>query len=263
MGRARVVAPPPKDYVPEPLVAPPIDAVTEDIIINDWKESNLIEEIVAEVPSAEEIEKDRIAQQRYEELQLKKKEEAERQAKIEEDKRIALEEAEKAKRLLEEEKDRLAAITHTQLQQKKENESREKLSKKDKKELKKDPELVAELEILRQANEKLTREKEAAEKAREETILAMRNKATEQKGNQLNIVKQRKPSLWNRLKTLFRRRRIELATVGIKNYETAILQRARIAVPKMLDDLEKMHEQLTILEELIAKYVERQKIKDR
>ena len=51
--------------------------------------------------------------------------------------------------------------------------------------------------------------------------------------------------------------------MGIKNYETAILQRARIAVPKMLDDLEKMHEQLTILEELIAKYVERQKIKDR
>lgn len=127
---------------------------------------------------------------------------------------------------------------------------------------KKDPELLAEVEALRQANEQLAKDKEAAEKAREETILAMRNKATEERGNQLNIVKQRKPSLWNRFKDFFRRRRIELATVGIKNYETAILQRARIAVPKMLDDLEKMHEQLTILEELIAKYVERQKIKD-
>lgn len=221
MGRARVVAPPPKDYIPEPLVTPQIEVKAEATIIDDWTESNLAEEIIEiEQPetSLEDLEKERIAQEKYEEIQRQK----------------AAAEAE-AKR-------------------------REKLEKRAKK---KDPELLAELENLRATNEKLALEKEAAERAREETILAMRNKATEQRGNQLNIVKQRKPSIWNRLKAFFRRRRIEVATVGIKNYETAILQRARVAVPKMLDDLEKMHEQLTILEELIAKYVEREKIKDR
>lgn len=217
MGKARVVAPPPKDYVPEPLVAPPIEEIVEEVVVDSWKESNLIEETIEEGPSEEELEKERIAQEKHEEL-LRQKELAEKEAKRQ---------ARAVKRVA-----------------------------------KKDPELLAEVESLRQANEQLTREKEAAEKAREETILAMRNKATEQKGNQLNIVKQRQPSMWSRFKDFFRRRRIELATVGIKNYETAILQRARIAVPKMLDDLEKMHEQLTILEELIAKYVERQKIKD-
>lgn len=220
MGRARIVAPPPKDYIPEPLVSPTGDSPIEPEVI--WKESNFVEEIeqqtVEKVPSQEEIDKDRIAQEKHEELQ-------------------------RQKQLAEKEAKRQARLTT--------------------KNTKKDAELLAEVEALRQANEKLARDKEAAEKAREETILAMRNKATEERGNQLNMVKQRSPSLWSRLKAFFRRRRIEIATVGIKNYETAILQRARIAVPKMLDDLEKMHEQLTILEELIAKYVERQKIKDR
>lgn len=218
MGRARVVAPPPKDYVPEPLVAPPIEDPVEENIHHEMSETSIQISDTVEEPSPEELERERIAQEKFEEIQRQKElaeKEAKRQARL-------------AKRAA-----------------------------------KKDPELLAEVEALRQANEQLARDKEAAEKAREETILAMRNKATEERGNQLNMVKQRSPSLWSRLKAFFRRRRIEIATVGIKNYETAILQRARIAVPKMLDDLEKMHEQLTILEELIAKYVERQKIKDR
>jgi len=217
MGRARVVTPPPADYTPEPLVAPPIEVELEEVIVDSWKESNLIEETIEEGPSQEELEKERIAQEKHEEL-LRQKELAEKEAK------------------------RQARIA--------------------KRAAKKDPELLAEVEALRQANEQLAREKEAAEKAREETIVAMRKKATEERGNQLNIVKQRTPSLWSRIKTFFRRKRIDIATVGIKNYETAIIQRARIAVPRMLDELEKMHEQLTIMEELIAKYVERQKIKD-
>jgi hypothetical protein len=124
-------------------------------------------------------------------------------------------------------------------------------------------ERVNENEMLREEIKKLIGDKEAAEKAREETIVAMRNKATEQRGNQLNIVKQRTPSVWSRLKAFFRRRRIELATIPTVNYEVAIIQRAKVAVPKMLDDIEKMHEQLTIIEELIAQYTEREKIKDR
>lgn len=217
MGRAKVVAPPPKDYVPEPLVAPPIEEIVEEVIVEEVSEISIQISDTVEESSPEELERERIAQEKHEEI-IRQKAAAEKEAKRQ---------ARLAKRAA-----------------------------------KKDPELLAEVEALRQANEQLAKDKEAAEKAREETILAMRNKATEERGNQLNIVKQRKPSLWNRFKDFFRRRRIELATVGIKNYETAILQRARIAVPKMLDDLEKMHEQLTILEELIAKYVERQKIKD-
>jgi len=220
MGRARVVAPPPKDYTPEPLVAEPV----EEVIAQEWLDSNLqeqLEEVVVpeepQGPSEEELEKERIAQEKYEELQRQKA--------------AADEEAKK----------------------------REKLEKKA---AKKNPELLAEIEALRVANERLLREKEAAEKAREQQIIAARNKATEERGNQLNLVKQRKPSLWNRINAFLRRRRIQVATVGIKNYETAIIQRAKFAVPKMLDDLEKMHEQLTILEELVNKYVEREKFKD-
>jgi hypothetical protein len=88
----------------------------------------------------------------------------------------------------------------------------------------------------------------------------MRQQATDQRNNQhmiqLNMTP-KIPSLISKIKTLFRNRRIKSATnVGIKNYETAILERARIAVPKLLDDIEKMHEQLTILEDLLTKYSE-------
>jgi hypothetical protein len=120
--------------------------------------------------------------------------------------------------------------------------------------------ISAELQNLREENQRLTREKEAAERAKEEQIVKMRQQATDQRNNQhmiqLNMTP-KIPSLISKIKTLFRNRRIKSATnVGIKNYETAILERARIAVPKLLDDIEKMHEQLTILEDLLTKYSE-------
>jgi hypothetical protein len=74
------------------------------------------------------------------------------------------------------------------------------------------------------------------------------------------MVEARKPSLLSRLKDFLRRRRIQLATVPRANYEQAIIHQASVAVPKMLDEIEKMHESLTILEELLAKQNERQKI---
>lgn len=210
MGRAKVVAPPPQDYVPEPLVSLP--PVSEEVEVQEWIDGNMEEEIIEvenNEPSQEELEKERIAQEKYEELQRKK---------VEEDIRVSLE-----LQTLREENKRL---------------EREK----------------------EEATEKLQREKEAAAKVREETILAARKKATDQRSNQLNIVEERKPSLWSKLKDFLRKRRIKNATAGIKSYEQAIINQASVAVPKMLDEIEKMHESLTILEELLAKHKEREKI---
>jgi hypothetical protein len=196
MGRARVVAPPPQDYIPEPLVAPPPPEIIEE---QEWIDGNLEEEVEQNEPSQEELEKERIAQEKYEDLQRKKAEEESR--------------------------------------------------------------LSVELQSLREQNEKLTREKEAAEKAREEQILVARKQATEQGGSQLNMVQARKPTLISRIKDFFRNRRIQLATIPHANYEQAIIHQASVAVPKMLDEIEKMHESLTILEELLAKHKEREKLK--
>jgi hypothetical protein len=197
MARARVVSQPPQDYVPEPLVAPP--PPPEIIEEQKWIDGNLEEEVEQNEPSQEELEKERIAQEKYEELQRKKAEEETR--------------------------------------------------------------LSVELQSLREQNEKLIREKEAAEKAREEQILRVRRQATEQGGSQLNMVQARKPTLFSRIKDFFKRRRIQFATIPQANYEQAIIHQASVAVPKMLDEIEKMHESLTILEELLAKHKEREKIK--
>ena len=199
MGRARVVAPPPQDHIPEPLVSAP--PPPEEVVAEEWIEGNFQEEIIeVEIiePSQEELDRERIAQEKYEELQRKKTEEESR--------------------------------------------------------------ISAEMQSLREENQRLTREKEAAERAKEEQIVKMRQQATDQRNNQhmiqLNMTP-KIPSLISKIKTLFRNRRIKSATnVGIKNYETAILERARIAVPTLLDDIEKMHEQLTILEDLLTKYSE-------
>jgi hypothetical protein len=197
MGKARVVAPPPQDYIPEPLVAPlpPPEIVEEP----EWIEGNLEEEVEQNEPSQEELEREQIAQEKYEELQRKK---------VEEETRVSLE-----------------------------------------------------LQTLREENKRLAREKEAAERAREEQILKVRQQATEQGGSQLNMVQARKPTLISRIKDFFRRRRIQLATIPRANYEQAIIHQASVAVPKMLDEIEKMHESLTILEELLAKHREREKVK--
>jgi hypothetical protein len=196
MAKARVVAPPPQDYIPEPLISEP--PLPEEVVAEEWIDGNLQEEIVSNEPSAEELEKERIAQEKYEELQRKKAEEESR--------------------------------------------------------------LSAELKSLREENQKLIREKEVAEKAREDQIVKTRQQATDQKTTQLNMVEARKPSLLSRIKDYFRRRRIQLATVPRANYEQAIINQASVAVPKMLDEIEKMHESLTILEELLAKHKEREKI---
>jgi acyl-CoA reductase-like NAD-dependent aldehyde dehydrogenase len=121
--------------------------------------------------------------------------------------------------------------------------------------------LVEELQILKEENEKLARENDRVAKAREEQIVKARQQATDQKGSQLNMVEARKPSLLSKIKDFLRRRRIKLATVPRANYEQAIINQAMVAVPKMLDTIETMHESLTVLEELLAKHKEREKVK--
>jgi len=238
MGKARVVAPPPEDYIPEPLVSVP--PPPEEVVVEEWIVGNFQEEIIeVEIneSSQEELDREKIAQEKHEELQRQK-------LAVEEETKVAAETIAKAKETLENPPIKIETVIETV------TETVHVI----------DPKLVEELQTLKEANEKLTRENEAAVKAKEEQIIKIRQQATEQRSNQhmiqLNMAP-KIPTLINKIKTLFRKRRIKSATnVGIKNYETAILERARIAVPKMLDDMENMHEQLTILEDLLTKYSE-------
>jgi hypothetical protein len=239
MGRARVVAPPPQDYIPEPLVSPIIEIVLEEENTS-WTDGSMEEEIVEvqnNEPSQEELEREKHAQEIYEELQ-KQKNIADEEAKA------AIEILAKAKEILENPPVKIETVVETVIETIHIT----------------DPQLVEELQLLKTANERLTREKEAAEKVRDEIIVAARSKVTEQRINQHVTqldMKQKTPSLMSKLKAFLRSRRIKKATtVGLQNYETAILERARITVPGMLDSIENMHEQMTILEDLLVKYNE-------
>jgi len=239
MARARVVAPPPKDYIPEPLVAtPPPSEIVEE---QEWIEGNMEEEIIEvelNEPSQEELDREKIAQEKHEELQRQK-------LAVEEESKVAAETIAKAKEIVENPPVKIETVIETIVETVHVT----------------DPKLVEELDLLRAANEKLVRENEAAAKAKEEQILKVRKQATDQKSSQLNMVEARKPSLVSKIKSFLKRRRIKSATNSLHtNYEFAIIQQASVAVPKMLDDMEKMHENLVILEELLVKYKERQKI---
>lgn len=287
MGRARVVVPPPADFVPVPLEhtghldipqaeEPQVEEVSETSIqISDpvdgataWISGDMRE--AKDIPAEEyideaELERERIAREKHEEL-LRQRAEAERKAK-EDAEALA-----KAKELLDNPPIVIETVVETVEVSDPKQEEKIKRLKKTVKDLEKEIEdlkntvpsntnLLAQITQLTADNERLTREKEAAEKAREQQILAMRQKATETRGQnvQMNLVKDRKPPLFDRIKIyvkeFLKKRRIEKATtVTLAGYETAIIHRAKIAVPKMLDDIEKMHEQLTILETLLEKY---------
>jgi len=205
-----------------------------------WTDGTLQEEVLEienNEPSQEEIEREKIAQEKYEELQRKK-------LFAEEESKVAAETIARAKEILENPPVKIETVIETVTETIHVT----------------DPKLVEELQTLKEANEKLTRENEAAVKAKEDQIIKMRQQATDQKGSQLNMVQARKPTLLSRIKAFFKRRRIQLATVPRANYEQAIIHQASVSVPMMLDTIEKMHESLTVLEELLAKHKERQKI---
>ena len=239
MGRARVITPPPLDYITEPLVTPVIEIELEEEIVS-WTDGNLQEEVLEienNEPSQEELDREKIAQEKYEDLQRQKRF-------AEEESKVAAEIIARAKEIVENPPVKIETIIETVTETVHIT----------------DPKLVEELQTLKEANEKLTRENEAAVKAKEDQIIKMRQQATDQKGSQLNMVQARKPTLLSRIKAFFKRRRIQLATVPRANYEQAIIHQASVAVPMMLDTIEKMHESLTVLEELLAKHKERQKI---
>jgi len=239
MGKARIITPPPLDYITEPLVTPVIEIVLEEENTS-WTDGSMEEEVLEienNEPSQEEIERERIAQEKYEELQRKK-------LFAEEESKVAAETIARAKEILENPPVKIETVIETVTETIHIT----------------DPKLVEELQTLKEANEKLTRENEAAVKAKEDQIIKMRQQATDQKGSQLNMVQARKPTLLSRIKAFFKRRRIQLATVPRANYEQAIIHQASVSVPMMLDTIEKMHESLTVLEELLAKHKERQKI---
>ena len=239
MARARVVAPPPQDYIPEPLVSAP--PPPEEVVVEEWIDGNFQEEIVEvkiNEPSQEELNRERIAQEKHEELQRQK-------LAIEEESKVAAETIAKAKDILENPPVVTEKVIETVIETVHVT----------------DPKLVEELQILKEENKKLARENAAAVRAKEEQILKARQQATDQKSTQLNIVEARKPSLVSKIKSFLKQRRIKSATNPLHtNYEFAIIQQASVAVPKMLDDMEKMHENLVILEELLVKYKEREKI---
>lgn len=239
MGKARIITPPPLDYITEPLVTPVIEIVLEEENTS-WTDGSMEEEVLEienNEPSQEEIERERIAQEKYEELQRKK-------LFAEEESKVAAETIARAKEILENPPVKIETVIETVTETVHVT----------------DPKLVEELQTLKAVNEKLTRENEAAAKAKEDQIIKMRQQATDQKGSQLNMVQARKPTLLSRIKAFFKQRRIQLATVPRANYEQAIIHQASVAVPMMLDTIEKMHESLTVLEELLAKHKERQKI---
>jgi hypothetical protein len=64
------------------------------------------------------------------------------------------------------------------------------------------------------------------------------------------------PTWWSNLVSFFKRKRIELTMKTITNMDAAIVVRAKFAIPKMLDDIEKIHDQLSILEEMISRLPE-------
>jgi hypothetical protein len=239
MARARVVAPPPQDYIPEPLVSAP--PPPEEVVAEEWIDGNFQEEIVEVVidePSQEELDREKIAQEKHEELQKQK-------LVVVEETKAAAETIAKAKEILDNPPVVIEKVIETVIETVHVT----------------DPKLVEELQILKEENEKLARENDRVAKAREEQIVKARQQATDQKGSQLNMVEARKPSLLSKIKDFLRRRRIKLATVPRANYEQAIINQAMVAVPKMLDTIETMHESLTVLEELLAKHKEREKIK--
>lgn len=280
MGRARVVSPPPVNYEPEPLVSPPappaeeatgVDAeqVSETSIqISDsqpvesfsWKDGSMLEEQEA-LESAKlteeeaERERERIAKEKHDELLRRKEEEQkaalELQAKIVKAEEILKNPPVKIEKVVEyvhlPDPKLLAEMDLLRVEVKnlKENQTPAKANQI----------LLKQLEDLRKENAILKQRNEESDKQKQEAILKARKQTTEQKKIQLNLVKQEKPSIKARIKDWWKKRKqIKATEVKSGDYQLAIMQRAIVGIPKILDDMEKIHDELTILEMLLKKH---------
>jgi len=110
-----------------------------------------------------------------------------------------------------------------------------------------------------------------AENAKQEALVAFRKEQSGRKitaptaptKTQISMIQLNgKPSLWKKFNAFIRRKKIELSTIPITNYEQAVLNRAIYDVPKMLDSVEKVYDQMLVMEELIIKLKDRKKIED-
>ena len=265
MGRARVVSPPPENYIPEPLVsAPEVEESTveevEEEVENEttWTDGSMLEEQAAlEAARLAEEERERIAKEQYEILQQKKAEDALR----EQERERMLAEAEE---ILKNPPVKVVnTIEHVYVPDPNLVAEVERL-KKECEELrvnhanqtpaKANQVLLKQLEQLTAENAQLKKRSEDLEKVKTESILKARQQTTDQKKIQLNLIKQEKPSIKSRLKDWWKKRKQLKATeVKSGDYQHAIMQRAIYGIPRILDDMEKIHDELTILEMLLKK----------
>lgn len=107
--------------------------------------------------------------------------------------------------------------------------------------------------------EKQLKETEAKiQVAREEALLIFRQEQSNKRETQVRAAQdlkvqniKMKSTWWSSFVSFIKRKKVELSMAGITNYEAAVIVRTKFAIPKMLDDIERMHEQLAILEEMI------------
>jgi hypothetical protein len=294
MGRVRIVAPPPENFIPVPLEQTHVSIdVNNDGVIDVKDEIELKQDEESRLKLEEEIKrKDEIAKQIHQDL-LKKK-------KLDEKKKLRAEKAATKTILATRENSQLKAIL-----KKKDIQIEELLTKISSIESSISETALKQegaIDLMRKEISLMREQKLAAEKARDETLMKYREQSvgqsqlrtkesariveleTELKETKAKIQVAREEALlifreeqsrkketqiraaqdlkiqnikssstwWSNFVAFVKRKKIELSMAGITNYEAAVIVRTKFAIPKMLDDIERMHEQLAILEEMIA-----------
>lgn len=272
MGRARVVAPPPKDYVPVPLNVSGISAdlpqedtqSTNEIVENSVETSADVVvstvEIIVEKTKKKNNKKEReILASRSLGLYKKKNESLEEEVKQLKEQIVRIENestgsistlksllhsTQDERNNLLREKENVAVRNRDANNE--ESRLRAKLAEENKK-------VVAELtqKIIELNQQLITAKEDALVQFREEQTL---KKIKEQVSANITEIHEIKslPTWYSNLIAFFKRKKIELTMKTITNMDAAIIVRAKYAIPKMLDDIEKIHAQLSILEEMIS-----------
>jgi hypothetical protein len=287
MGRARVVAPPPTDFIPVPLEKSHDELIAETyvepLLEKHIQISNTVETFDHIIVEAKEETKPDKKQKKKEkeilasrELGIIKRKSAELENKV-----ASLTEQLETERRLSDElmssttAEHKGAITMLQSMLTKIQDERDGLAKeqenitlrnrnagieesrlraKQAEDHKKDVDaLKAQLAEL---NQKLvTAREDALISFREEQALKRIKEEIVSNVTEIHQIKS-SPTWWSNLVSFFKRKRIELTMKTITNMDAAIVVRAKFAIPKMLDDIEKIHDQLSILEEMISRLPE-------
>ena len=275
MGRARVVAPPPKDYVPVPLN---VSGINVDLPQEATQSTNEIIENLVETPTSADVvvtpttevivekakrktnKKEReILASRSLGLYKKKNESLEEEVKQLKEQIVRIENesagsistlksllhsTQDERNNLLREKENVAVRNRDANNE--ESRLRAKLAEENKK-------VVAELtqKIIELNQQLITAKEDALVQFREEQTL---KKIKEQVSANITEIHEIKslPTWYSNLIAFFKRKKIELTMKTITNMDAAIIVRAKYAIPRMLDDIEKIHEQLSILEEMIS-----------